>query len=51
MAKKKETIKGKLPRVKPRATPMPTQPHKSKKQRIKHKKKSIDELTEYNVFI
>lgn len=47
---KKQTIKGKVPRVKPRAKPMPSKTHKSKRDRVKHKKK-IDELSGYNVFI
>lgn len=49
--KKKESIKGKVPRVKPRSKPMPSKTHKSKRNRVKHKKNPLDETTGYNVFM
>lgn len=48
--KKKVVIKGKKPRVKPRSKPMPSKPHKSKKDRVKHKKKDWD-LDGRNIFL
>jgi hypothetical protein len=41
--KKKQVIKGKKPRAKPRTKPMPSKVHKNKRDRIKHKKRWQDE--------
>jgi hypothetical protein len=38
---KKQVIKGKVPRHKPRAEPKPSRIHKDKRRRHKHKKKNL----------
>jgi hypothetical protein len=40
---KKQVIKGKVPRYKPRAEPKPSKVHKDKRRRQKHKKKTLSE--------